>query len=234
MSVQITSTTDTAEQVAHATAGTTAKPETESKTKSASASEKPADETTDESVYKLPPEDAVIYNEKKRLAKVIQSAQKQIESAVKTLGKALEDQPVDEPPPTAAHSSSEKSGAKATNSKLPLHLQKAKSKVKSAVESGQDTTEKAGGSDVDSGDAKRLQKVFFCLQFGCFFRRECDVRCRCIFWNLALPQRCLVAFKLHLLVDTSWLSSWFKHNAFFNIFACKTSDHRPAATKTAT
>ena len=192
------------------------------------------DETTDESVYKLPPEDAVIYNEKKRLAKVIQSAQKQIESAVKTLGKALEDQPVDEPPPTAAHSSSEKSGAKATNSKLPLHLQKAKSKVKSAVESGQDTTEKAGGSDVDSGDAKRLQKVFFCLQFGCFFRRECDVRCRCIFWNLALPQRCLVAFKLHLLVDTSWLSSWFKHNAFFIIFACKTSDHRPAATKTAT
>ena len=49
MSVQITSTTDSDEQVAQATAGITAKPESESKTKSASDADKASDETTDES-----------------------------------------------------------------------------------------------------------------------------------------------------------------------------------------
>ncbi len=108
------------------------------------------DESSEESVHKLPPEDAAIYSEKKRLAKVIQSAKTHIESARKVLGAQVEDGPA----VTAAESVETKA-----NAKLPLHLQKAKDKIKSSAVDGQHKAGKTGSADGDGGDTKRLQKV---------------------------------------------------------------------------
>jgi hypothetical protein len=106
------------------------------------------DESSEESVFKLPPEDAAIYNEKKRLVKIIQTAQKQLESAGKVLGKTVQDEL------GVARNDERKS-----KSKLPSHLQKTKQKVKSNAVSAQDGAENAGDGNVDAGDGKRLQKV---------------------------------------------------------------------------
>lgn len=112
------------------------------------------DENSDEAVLKLPAEDAVIYFEKKRLQKVIQSAKKVIEASRKLLGNSSEDEAA-----AAAQSVNSKPTAKSSSSKLPLHLQKARNKAKRSGASQLVDTESASEDAKDSEDVIYVQKV---------------------------------------------------------------------------
>ena len=125
------------------------------------------DESSDESVYKLPPEDAAIYYEKKRLLKVIQSAKDFIESASKKLGKTSGDVIVGSSPQVAseagglvdAEGSGDKITAKKPNSKLPLHLQKASATLKEESAAKKNSADNGDSDEKESADALVLQKV---------------------------------------------------------------------------
>ncbi len=114
------------------------------------------DESSDESVFKLPPEDAAIYFEKKRLLKVIQSAQKLIASFSKLLGKLSDDAPAGA---TGEEGSGEKVAGEKGSSKLPPHMQKAKRKTKSESVIMKDGAEGSDDSEKESESAVRLRKV---------------------------------------------------------------------------
>jgi hypothetical protein len=162
------------------------------------------DESSEESVYKLPPEDAAIYFEKKRLLKVIQSAQKLIASASKLLGRPSDDATAEV---TGAEGSGDKIAGGKGNSKLPPHMQKAKRKTTSEIVTKKEGAESVDGDGKESEGAIRLQKVELPRMKVTFAFFRTNAMCRFIFWKHLQQRRSLAASNPHRLSDSSYLSS---------------------------